>query len=239
MANIYKWPVKDSSGKVIERKDYDNWQTMNINHNALGKNYGKRSGMQMFPTSHDIVYPADHAGLNAGELSMIEKNFNASMTILEKVLRAGNEVLLVSKMSLKLARYLVKAFSGFKDLIIARLTVTTLDESLREYFEPNAPPINDRLDALRFLYNAGWNTSVSIEPCLERDPAGLIDVVSSSVSGTIWLGGISFLGQVKARVDDVHARLLDEIYEAGNLRTWMKHGERKNVIIKNSLTDMI
>jgi DNA repair photolyase len=45
-------------------------------------------------------------------------------------------------------------------------TITTLDEKLREVFEPGAPAISDRLNALRELSAAGIRTWVFFGPVL-------------------------------------------------------------------------
>ena len=45
-------------------------------------------------------------------------------------------------------------------------TVTTLDEKIREIFEPGAPPISDRLDALKVLHDAGIRTFAMLAPLL-------------------------------------------------------------------------
>ncbi len=46
------------------------------------------------------------------------------------------------------------------------LTVTTADDSIRTLFEPNAPPIADRIKALEELHRAGIRTYAMIAPIL-------------------------------------------------------------------------
>ena len=46
------------------------------------------------------------------------------------------------------------------------LTVTTADQRIAEVFEPNAPPIKDRINALRELHQAGIRTYAMIAPML-------------------------------------------------------------------------
>jgi DNA repair photolyase len=46
------------------------------------------------------------------------------------------------------------------------LTVTTGDESIRRLFEPNAPPIKERIRALNELHLAGIRTFAMIAPML-------------------------------------------------------------------------
>jgi DNA repair photolyase len=45
-------------------------------------------------------------------------------------------------------------------------SVTTADEKIRELFEPNAPPITDRIQALGELHKAGIRTYAMIAPVL-------------------------------------------------------------------------
>ena len=44
------------------------------------------------------------------------------------------------------------------------ITLVSLDEDFRQKYEPNTAPINDRIEALKALHNAGCKTWVSIEP---------------------------------------------------------------------------
>ena len=46
------------------------------------------------------------------------------------------------------------------------LSITTTDDSIRKLFEPNAPPIKDRIRALDELHRAGIRTYVMIAPML-------------------------------------------------------------------------
>ena len=50
--------------------------------------------------------------------------------------------------------------------IEAGLSVTTADESMRKFFEPNAPPIKERVRALGELHQAGIRTFAMIAPIL-------------------------------------------------------------------------
>lgn len=46
------------------------------------------------------------------------------------------------------------------------MTVTTADDEIRELFEPNAPPIRERIEALDELHRVGIHTFVMIAPML-------------------------------------------------------------------------
>ncbi|MBC7130339.1 radical SAM protein, partial [Candidatus Bathyarchaeota archaeon] len=57
------------------------------------------------------------------------------------------------------------------------MTITTGNESIRRIFEPKAPPIKNRIDALRKLHSAGIKTCVMIAPILPGAEL-LIDQIS-------------------------------------------------------------
>lgn len=67
--------------------------------------------------------------------------------------------------------------SKMKDSEIG-LTITTEDERTRKIFEPFAPPIQARIDALKKLHKAGINTYVFIGPLLPMDPESLAKQIS-------------------------------------------------------------
>jgi len=46
------------------------------------------------------------------------------------------------------------------------LTITTADDEIRKLFEPNAPPVKERLDTLDKLHQAGIRTYAMIAPIL-------------------------------------------------------------------------
>lgn len=59
-------------------------------------------------------------------------------------------------------------------------TITTADEKVRKIFEPNAPPIAKRVEALDILHSAGIRTFVMIAPLLPG-VEGLVDMLKGKV----------------------------------------------------------
>jgi DNA repair photolyase len=86
-------------------------------------------------------------------------------------------------------RILTKSPLVLRDLDLLRrfteievgLTVTTDEERMRRLFEPGAPPIADRVDALGRLREAGVRTYVFIGPMLPMDPARLAAMLRGRV----------------------------------------------------------
>ena len=59
-------------------------------------------------------------------------------------------------------------------------TITTADEKVRRIFEPGAPPIGKRIEALAILHSAGIKTFVMVAPLLPG-AEGLVDVLKGKV----------------------------------------------------------
>lgn len=133
----------------------------------------KYKGTVMFPTAHDIT-------LN---------NYEHCIKHLKALLAAGNKVLVVSKMSPYVATAIIENIQPAKNLEI-RITITNNDKEINRYFEKYAPVFEERLLSLEFLNNAGFFTSVSIEPFLTC-PELIIEEVMPHCRGQIWIGGVT------------------------------------------------
>ncbi len=64
--------------------------------------------------------------------------------------------------------------------IEAGLTITTADENIRKIFEPNSPPIKERIETLEKLHSAGINTYAMTAPILPK-AEGLVAQLSGKV----------------------------------------------------------
>jgi len=145
------------------------------NRKAILKKYGKRKGRVMFPTSHDIT----------------EISLDDCITVLRKLLEAGNNVLITTKPYLKEMKAIHKNLSEFGDQIKFRFTVTSMYDDILSFFEPNAPKYEERLKALEYADLKDYKTSISIEPYLDRYPSILADSLMNYTNGSIWIGLMS------------------------------------------------
>ncbi|ACC98515.1 Radical SAM domain protein [Elusimicrobium minutum Pei191] len=127
-------------------------------------------GVIMYPTTHDIH----------------EKNYRHCFKIIQDLLDRGNRVLVVSKMSLRVAREFTRHIKS-DELIEVRITITSQVEATSAHFEPNAPSYESRLRALEHLHRCGFKTSVSIEPFL-TEPGLIVKAVEPFCTGDIWVG---------------------------------------------------
>lgn len=178
-------------------KKWNDWKNM-INRHEIGKKrFQKANGVIMSPSSHDITLT----------------NVKLAKKVFLHILEAGNELLIVSKPNLKVIAEIADFIEEYKELVLWRFTIGTLNEKVREYWEPGAPPIINRLKSLEYLYNNDWATSVSIEPFLDRKVVKLIKRLESFVSHTIWVGPMNKIHVPKELWTDD----LTEIYSPENL----------------------
>jgi len=150
----------------------ENWREMENKEEMGKKKFMKRDGMIMSPSSHDIT----------------ESNVELAIKVFKNILEPGNELLIVSKPKGSLIKKVCKAIEPWKKQVLFRFTIGTLNDKIRAYWEPGAPTINERLEALEYAHENDWRTSVSVEPFLDENVVGLVRVLIPLVSDTIWIG---------------------------------------------------
>jgi len=132
----------------------------------------KHNGRVMFPTSHDLHFANRHIWL----------------PFLKGLLEVGNDVLIVSKPEVAAINCIIGACMDYRDHIEFRFTIGSCNDYTLKYWEPGAPSFDERVTALSLAKNAGFRTSVSIEPMLDEDPSTLITLIRPFVTDTIWIG---------------------------------------------------
>lgn len=161
---------------------YDEWKEERIRKEDVDKNYRLIKGTVMFPSSHDIT----------------PTNFSACRTVLEKLLKARNKVLIVSKPHVICISKICDTSIEYKKNILFRFTITACDDKILSFWEPNSPAYDERKEALKYAYDAGYKTSVSVEPMLDSDHIGdLVDGLSPFVTDAIWIGKMNHLGSIR------------------------------------------
>lgn len=152
---------------------YSDWRKPVIIPTWVNKVYTKVDGRIMFPTQHDIDY----------------NNLEHCCVALKNMLEPGNMVLIVTKPRHACVAELCKRFEPFKAQILFRFTIGAIDNSLLKHWEPGAPPFEERFDSLKTAFNAGFQTSVSCEPCLDLpNYERLFAMCEPFVTDGIWLG---------------------------------------------------
>lgn len=162
-------------GRATERT----WKNMKIRQSAVTKTYHRLPGRVMFPSSHDII-----------DLPEIE---SACFKVLTKLLASGNDVLLTTKPRLDVVQKIVGQFSRYKDRLQFRFTITSGNDHLLRFWEPNAPLFKERMACLEMAFADGYKTSVSIEPFLDHDPQTLVELVAPYSTESIWIGIMNYI----------------------------------------------
>lgn len=162
-----------------EDSPLERWSTETVDRRKVDKRYGKRKGRIMFPTTHDIT-----PGL-----------LNDCLTVLLKMLAAGNEVLIVSKPHRECVVALCRDLAPWCDQVMFRFTIGSTDDAVLSFWEPGAPGFGERLRCLRHAQEAGYATSVSCEPMLDRNAEALVLACEPYVTDSIWLGKANMLLQ--------------------------------------------
>lgn len=136
--------------------------------------YSKKKGVIMFPTTHDLV--------------PLNRVLTPSLDFLESMLQGGNDVLVVTKPHTEVVSAIIGRFREYIPHLELRFTIGSNDDSVLKYWEPGAPSFRERFSCLTMAYNAGFTTSVSMEPCLMVDPMPLICELAPFVKTNIWVG---------------------------------------------------
>jgi DNA repair photolyase len=165
--------------KRFGRCKEDTWKDMIINVSAVEKKYGKYKGRVMFPSSHDII-----------DRHTIQE---ACFIVIKKLLEAGNNILITTKPRLSITNSIVKQFYLFKDQLQFRFTITSLNNKLLSFWEPNAPTYEERFASLKYAHENDFKTSVSIEPFLDYNPKTLVQTLSPYITESIWLGPMNYI----------------------------------------------
>jgi len=105
----------------------------------------------------------------------------------------------------------VDLFKKFEDLAIG-LSVTTDSEKIKKVFEPNSPPIQTRIQALRTLHEEGVRTYVFIGPMLPLDPERLSEMLVGIVAEVL-IDRLNYSNKVKGLYRKAgYAQYLEDAY---------------------------
>ena len=165
------------------------WENEIIREHDVNKKYKLYDGRVGFPTAHDIT----------------PTNIDSYLIVLKKLLNFGNEVLIVSKPNFECIKRICDEFSQYKDQILFRFSIGAMDDKILRFWDNNAPLYKERKNSLKYAFDNGYQTSVSMEPLL--DSSNVIAVATDLVkyvTDFIWIGKMNYVGNVKnmTEVDD-------------------------------------
>lgn len=165
----------------FHRSTHETWKEMKISNAMLKKKFGRKSGRAMFPSTHDIF-----------DFSPFKE---ACLTILGNLLEDNNSVLITTKPRLAVVQEIIEHFECHKEQMQFRFTITSNNDELLKFWEPNAPSYRERFESLRYAFCQGFKTSVSIEPFLDYDPKKLMQAIEPYVSESIWVGKMNYIAR--------------------------------------------
>ena len=153
------------------------WPSPRINKTKVDKNYGKFDKGVMVPSTHDIT----------------TRNIYEVLTVIQKLIQAGNKVLIVSKPRWSCITQICESIKElwptlYKAQVTFRFTIGSTSDEILKFWEPNAPNFKERWACLKYAFEAGFNTSVSCEPYLDQFPNYVYEATESLVSDKIWVG---------------------------------------------------
>ena len=178
-SNDCRYCYAKNMAKRFGRATDENWKIMRVNQKKVEKNYGLKSGRVMFPSSHDIT---DDPKIEI-----------ACFSVLSTLLESGNKVLVTTKPRFNTIKKIVSRFQEYQDSMQFRFTITSLNDKLLKFWEPNAPLFQERLNSLRFAFDNDFRTSVSIEPFLDYHPEELVRQVELYCTESIWIGKMNYI----------------------------------------------
>lgn len=191
------------------------WGTETVRWKDVNKPRKLEKGIVMLPVTHDIT-PAI---------------LDPFCIVLRKLLAVGNSVLIVSKPHFECIVRICCQFQDYKDKILFRFTIGSVNNDILGFWEPHAPKFEERKASLKYAFECEYKTSVSCEPLL--DPANatkLYDELVPFITDSIWFGKLNkpdkridmtvpgmqerldaiLTWQTDAKVKEVYARFKDK-----------------------------
>ena len=193
----------------------EEWEHPKVRDHDVRKRHGKYGGRVMFPSTHDIT----------------PELLEPCMQVLGNLLWAGNEVLVVSKPHLECIKRICTDFGDHRGRILFRFTIGADDPALLQYWEPGAPPFDERLACLRHAKAQGFATSVSMEPMLDIVHAPrLVRKLLPFITETVWLGKMNAVSsRVRVETDEDRRQADAVIASQTDEAVWALYDEMKDI----------
>jgi DNA repair photolyase len=203
------------------------WKDMRIRENVTRLDFRKRAGRVMFPSTHDLF-----------EFTPFKE---ACFTVLGNLLTSTNDVLITTKPRLAVVQEIVEKFKVYKNSIQFRFTITSKDDSVLGFWEPNAPNYRERVSSLMWAFTKGFRTSVSVEPFLDYDPTDLIQEINPFVTESIWVGKMNYISKQGLSVgEQQYYDRVRENYSSGHLlEICCKLEKNPKIRIKDSIRNQL
>jgi len=170
------------------------WCNMRVRQHDVEKRHKNYGGIVMFPSSHDLTPTV----------------INEAIIVLKNLIKAGNQVLVVSKPRTECIEKICSEFQEYKKNILFRFTIGARNNDILSFWEPGAPTFEERREALRYAHEKGFATSVSMEPILDmNDVLDLFFELEPFVSDTLWLGKMNHIKK-NIKFDDQEVKRIEQ-----------------------------
>lgn len=211
--NAHRW-------KMTNWYEWAFMEKIEINEYIVNKGWRKPSNSpKNMKYQYDIMFPSAH--------DIFPQIIEPCKTVTMNIVKGGYTLLIVTKANPVAIFELADHLKEYKDQITWRISITTLDETIRKTWERKAPKIFQRLTVLKQLFADGWSTSVSIEPFLDRDPIPLIQEVLPYTNEKIWIGPMN-LNMIILGAKKLWSKEMDYIYSNENLLVIKKEIDKLN-----------
>jgi len=220
--NCYGRRISLNNGFISNNEE---WRTLNKEKRNIKKEKTLYNGTVMFPSMHDIH----------------EENLDLCLDVLNNLLSAGNKVLITSKPKFPCIEKICSTFQDYKENILFRFSIGTLDEKIIHLWEPGASTVYERLRCLNYCFERGFNTSVSMEPMLDSSSViGDFFLLEKYVTDSIWIG---LMNKIDQRVINIPADEMQRIKDGQsfaiieNIHTSLKY--QPKVKWKDSISELL
>ena len=191
-------------------KALEDWKCPVLYAERAKKRWRKRNYTIMYPSTHDIT----------------PENIEVVLEHLGNILEPGNRVLIVSKPWLECVKAMCDRLEDYKDNILFRFTIGSVDEDAIRFWEPNAPSYRERRDSLRHAFEKGFQTSISSEPLLDRGASTLVENLGQWVTDAHWLGPMNKM-ELRVYINGVRYKQAMEDMGRWDVEAWGRWHEAK------------
>jgi DNA repair photolyase len=123
----------------------------------------------------------------------VEKKYRITRGCLEALIECQFPVNILTRSPLVVRD--IDLFKQFEDIAVG-VSVTTDREGIRRAFEPNAPSIQSRIEALRNLNDKGVKTYAFVGPMLPMDPKRLFAMIKGTVQEVL-IDRLNYANKIK------------------------------------------
>ena len=183
----------------FKRVTPEEWSQPCVREAEVCKKRHRVDGTVMTPSTHDIC----------------PEFINETIVVLDKLIDAGNDILLVSKPHIECIEKICARYTENREQIRFRFTIGCNNNELLAYWEPGAPSHEERLACLKYAYEHGFSTSVSVEPMLDGEHiVEHVERLLPWISDSVWIGKMNCI-RSRVRIENEVDESMVEAIEAG------------------------